>query len=198
MKDKIIQRANKILENDTAKKIYNKLFLDKLIQKTVKININDIDFDLCLKFTSDNIVLSEMQDKVDVEISGSLPSFIFYASTGNELLSSKIKISGDVETANALNGLIKETDILRDITVEIIGQKSSSTLFSILDPIKSKIDDSNKKNNDALSDFLKYDIDLIPTKEDINNYIDQVDEIKSRTERLMAKVKWAIFLEFLK
>ena len=189
MKDKIIQRANKILENDTAKKIYNKLFLDKLIQKTVKININDIDFDLCLKFTSDNIVLSEMQDKVDVEISGSLPSFILYASTGNELLSSKIKISGDVETANALNRLFKETDILRDITVEIIGQKSSSTLFSILDPIKSKIDDSNKKNNDALSDFLKYDIDLIPTKEDINNYIDQVDEIKSSTERLMAKVK---------
>jgi ubiquinone biosynthesis protein UbiJ len=36
---------------------------------------------------------------------------------------------------------------------------------------------------------LKYDIDLIPTKEDINNYIDQVDEIKSRTERLMAKIK---------
>jgi hypothetical protein len=44
-----------------------------------------------------------------------------------------------------LNGLFKETDILRDITVEIIGQKSSSTLFSILDPIKSKIDDSNKR-----------------------------------------------------
>ena len=88
-----------------------------------------------------------------------------------------------------MNGLFKETDILRDITVEIIGQKSSSTLFSILDPIKSKIDDSSKKNNDALSDFLKYDIDLIPTKEDINNYIDQVDEIKSRTERLMAKIK---------
>jgi len=33
MKDKIIQRANKILENDTAKKIYNNLILDKLIQK---------------------------------------------------------------------------------------------------------------------------------------------------------------------
>jgi len=62
-------------------------------------------------------------------------------------------------------------------------------LFSILDPIKSKIDESNKKNNDSLSNFLKYDIDLIPTKEDINNYIDQVDEIKSRTERLMAKIK---------
>ena len=107
MKDKIIQRANKILENDTAKKIYNNLILDKLIQKTIKININDIDFDLCLNFTSDNIVLSEMQDKVDVEISGSLPSFLLYASTGNELLSSKIKISGDVETANALNGVFK-------------------------------------------------------------------------------------------
>ena len=154
MKDKIIQRVNIILENDTAKKIYNNLFQNKLIQKTVKININDIDFDICLNFSSDSIVLSELEDKVDVEITGSLASFILYASTGNELLSSKIKISGDVETANALNGLFKETDILRDIAIEIIGQKSSSTLFSILDPIKSKIDESNKKNNDALSNFL--------------------------------------------
>ena len=91
MKDKIIQRVNIILENDTAKKIYNNLFQNKLIQKTVKININDIDFDICLNFSSDSIVLSELEDKVDVEITGSLASFILYASTGNELLSKKNK-----------------------------------------------------------------------------------------------------------
>ena len=66
MKDKIIQRVNIILENDTAKKIYNNLFQNKLVQKTVKININDIDFDICLNFSSDSIVLSELEDKVDV------------------------------------------------------------------------------------------------------------------------------------
>ena len=83
MKDKIIQRVNIILENDTAKKIYNNLLQNKIVQKTVKININDIDFDICLNFSSDSIVLSELEDKVDVEITGSLASFILYASTGN-------------------------------------------------------------------------------------------------------------------
>lgn len=189
MKDKIIKRINKILENETSKNIYISLFKDKLAQKKIKININDIEFAICLNFDSDNIVLSEDEDKVDVEITGSLASFILYASTGSELLSSKIKISGDVETANTINELFKKTDILRDIIVQMIGQKSASSLFSILDPIKSKIDQSSAKNKDALSKFLKYDIDLIPTKEDINNYIDQVDEIKSRTEKLLAKIK---------
>ena len=51
------------------------------------------------------------------------------------------------------------------------------------------MDKSSEKNKSALSDFLKYDISLVPTKDDINKYIDDVDEIKSRTERLISKIK---------
>ena len=74
--------------------------------------------------------------------------------------------------------------------MEVIGQKASSSLFSVLDPIKEKMDQSSEKNKSALSDFLKYDINLVPTKDDINKYIDDVDEIKSRTEKLISKIKW--------
>ena len=73
--------------------------------------------------------------------------------------------------------------------MEVIGQKASSSLFSVLDPIKEKMDKSSEKNKSALSDFLKYDISLVPTKDDINKYIDDVDEIKSRTEKLISKIK---------
>ena len=73
--------------------------------------------------------------------------------------------------------------------MEIIGQKSASSLFSVLDPIKEKMDKSSEKNKNALSDFLKYDTNLVPTKDDINKYIDDVDEIKSRTEKLISKIK---------
>jgi ubiquinone biosynthesis protein UbiJ len=48
---------------------------------------------------------------------------------------------------------------------------------------------SSERNKNALSDFLKYDISLVPTKEDINKYIDDVDEIKSRTDKLLNKIK---------
>jgi ubiquinone biosynthesis protein UbiJ len=51
------------------------------------------------------------------------------------------------------------------------------------------MDKSSEKNKSALSDFLKFDINLIPTRDDINKYIDDVDEIKSRTEKLISKIK---------
>ena len=77
--------------------------------------------------------------------------------------------------------------MFRAILVELIGQKSASSIFSILDPMKSKLGESNERYNESLSNFLKYDINLIPTKKEINDYIDQVDEIKSRTEKLLKK-----------
>ena len=49
--------------------------------------------------------------------------------------------------------------------------------------------ESSESNNESLSNFLKYDINLIPTKQEINDYLDQVDEIKTRTEKLVKKLK---------
>ena len=72
---------------------------------------------------------------------------------------------------------------------ELIGQKPTSTLFSIFDPLRNKIKESNQSNNESLSNFLKYDINLIPTKQEINDYLDQVDEIKTRTEKLVKRLK---------
>ena len=54
--------------------------------------------------------------------------------------------------------------------------------------MKTKLNESNKRYNEALSNFLKYDINLIPSKKEINDYIDQVDDIKSRTDKLLKKI----------
>ena len=117
-------------------------------------------------------------------------SLLFYGISGkSELFASKIKISGDVETANALNNLLQQSDIVRDIIVEIIGPKSASSLFSILDPLKNMMDKSKERNNVALSDFLRFDINMVPSKEDINDYIDAVDDVKTRTDKLLSRFK---------
>ena len=190
MRAVLIEKINTIFHTDASKNIYSDYFKDKLLNKIVKISIKDIKFNLFIKFQDETMILSEDETDHDVEISGTLSSFIFYSTVGgSELYSSKINISGDVETANSLNNLFKETDILRGIIMELIGQKASSALFSALDPIKDKMDQSSEENKNALSDFLKYDINLIPTKDDINSYIDEVDDIKSRTEKLLSKIK---------
>ena len=190
MKDKLVEKINIFLQTDSFKNIYNNYFKDKLHNKVVKISIVDITIELFIRFEDECMNLSVDEAQHDVEISGTLSSVMFYSAVGgNELYSSKINISGDIETANSLNNLFKETDILRGVIMEIIGQKASSSLFSILDPIKDKMDKSSETNKVALSNYLKYDINLVPTKDDINQYIDDVDEIKSRTEKLLNKIK---------
>ena len=55
--------------------------------------------------------------------------------------------------------------------------------------MKDKLKESSDINHESLSNFLKYDIELVPTKQEIDSYIDQIDDIKSRTEKLMKKIK---------
>ena len=47
-----------------------------------------------------------------------------------------------LESANSLNKFLKESGVIKAIIIEILGQKTSSSLFSILEPIKQKYDES--------------------------------------------------------
>ena len=190
MKEKIIKSINEVLSSGLSIKLYKELVPENLTNKIIKLSIEDISLELLLNFNEDKIIVLTDSDHQDVEISGTLSSFIFYASTGgSDLFSSKITITGDIESANALNSFFKESNLLRIIIIELIGQKPTSTLFSIFDPLKNKLKESSESNNESLSNFLKYDINLIPTKQEINDYLDQVDEIKTRTEKLVKKLK---------
>ena len=190
MKESVINKINSLFELEIFKKAYQDLVPEKLLSKKVNINVEDILFDISLIFERDKVFLTTSSNKNDVTVTGTLSSFIFYASSkGSDLFSSKINISGDVETANALNSFFKESDLLQIAVTNLLGQKSASTIFSIMNPIRNKFADVNKKNKNSLSEFLKYDINLIPTKSEINEFIDQVDDIKSRTEKLLKKVK---------
>ncbi len=190
MKEKIIERINEVLSSGLSIKLYKDLIQESLSTKIIKLTIEDIPFKLLLNFDKEKISVLTDSEHVDVEISGTLSSFIFYSSTGgSDLFSSKITITGDIESANALNSFFKESNLLRVIIVESLGQGPASTLFSILDPLKNKLKESSEKNNDSLANYLKYDINLIPSKQEINDYIDQVDDIKTRTEKLIKKLK---------
>ena len=190
MKEKIIESINEILGSVLSTKLYKELIHENLNTKIIKLSIEDISLELLLNFGEEKISVLKDSDHIDVEISGTLSSFLFYTSTGgSDLFSSKITITGDIESANALNSFFKESNLLRIIIIEMIGQKSTSTLFSIFDPLKNKLKESNDSNHESLSNFLKYDINLIPTKQEINDYIDQVDEIKTKTEKLIKKIK---------
>ena len=104
MKDQIIEQLNKVLNSEFSNRIYKDFVKEKLNSKIIKLNVEDFSFEILLNFENEKMSILENSNHVDVEISGTLTSFIFYTSSGaSDLFSSKITISGDVESANILN-----------------------------------------------------------------------------------------------
>ena len=94
MKNKLFEMINKVFNLETSKQIYINYIRDTLSSKIIKINIEDISFDIFLSFEDEKITFLSESDNVDVEISGTLTSFIFYTTTrGSDLFSSKININ---------------------------------------------------------------------------------------------------------
>ena len=97
MKDKIVEKINNLLDTELFKKLYIDFVKEKLSSKTIKLNIEDISLEVFLNFHDSKMTISTDSSSTDVEISGTLSSFIFYASTsGSDLFSSKISITVNI------------------------------------------------------------------------------------------------------
>ena len=46
----------------------------------------------------------------------------------------------------------------------------------------------NKQKN--MRDYLIHDLRVLPSKNEVEKFLDEVDEVKSRTERLMKKLNY--------
>ena len=169
------------MPNDLLKDINN---------KKIKINIVDIQQDVCIKIDEKMIVLVEKLDDVDVEISSSFINFLFFIlSKGSDTYSSKINISGDIETANKFNEILSKSSELRELIANYIGGENFAKIESVFSNVTSKLSDLVGDKQKDIKDYLIHDLEVLPSKKEIENFLDEVDEVKSRTEKLMKKIK---------
>tara|TARA_B100000941_G_scaffold62431_1_gene41285 strand:+ start:20732 stop:21307 length:576 start_codon:yes stop_codon:yes gene_type:complete len=169
------------MPNDLLKDINN---------KKIKINIVDIQQDVCIKIDEKMIVLVEKLDDVDVEISSSFINFLFFIlSKGSDTYSSKINISGDIETANKFNEILSKSSELRELISNYIGGENFAKIESVFSNVTSTISDLVGDKQKDIKDYLIHDLEVLPSKKEIEKFLDEVDEVKSRTEKLMKKIK---------
>lgn len=169
------------MPNDLLKDINN---------KKIKINIVDIQQDICIKIDEKRIVLVEKLDDVDVEISSSFINFLFFIlSKGSDTYSSKINISGDIETANKFNEILSKSSELRELISNYIGGENFAKIESVFSNVTSTISDLVGDKQKDIKDYLIHDLEVLPSKKEIEKFLDEVDEVKSRTEKLMKKIK---------
>ena len=181
---------NRFLSSEKIlRSIPDSLFTD-LAEKIIKLRIDDISYDIYLELSENSITLSESSDKFDVEIKSSLANYLlFILSRGSSSYSSKIIINGDVDTASKFNSILSDSENIKSIIAKLVGEKKFIFLEKMYGLVSDNIGILSSDMENSIRDYIVFDLDLVPTKDEINNYLNEVDDLNSRTEKLLQKFK---------
>ena len=181
---------NRFLSSEKIlRSIPDSLFTD-LAEKIIKLRIDDISYDIYLELSENSITLSESSDEFDVEIKSSLANYLlFIISRGSSSYSSKIIINGDVDTASKFNSILSDSENIKSIIAKLVGEKKFIFLEKMYGLVSDNIGILSSDMENSIRDYIVFDLDLVPTKDEINNYLNDVDDLNSRTEKLLQKFK---------
>tara|TARA_Y100000816_G_scaffold171196_1_gene122939 strand:+ start:252 stop:833 length:582 start_codon:yes stop_codon:yes gene_type:complete len=186
----VLSIINRFLSSEKIlKSIPDSVFTD-LAEKIIKLRIDDISYDIYVELSKDRIVLSESSDEYDVEIKSSLANYLlFIISRGSSTYSSKIIINGDVDTASKFNSILSDSENVKSIIAKLVGKKKFIFLEKMYGLVSDNIGILSSDMENSIRDYIVFDLDLVPTKDEINNYLNEVDDLNSRTEKLLQKFK---------
>lgn len=181
---------NRFLSSEKIlKSIPDSLFTD-LAEKIIKLRIDDMSYDIYLELRENSITLSESSEEFDVEIKSSLANYLlFIISRGSSSYSSKIIINGDVDTASKFNSILSDSENIKSIIAKLVGEKKFIFLEKMYGLVSDNIGILSSDMENSIRDYIVFDLDLVPTKDEINNYLNEVDDLNSRTEKLLQKFK---------
>ena len=114
---------------------------------------------------------------------------LFILSKGSDKFSSKIIINGDIETANKFNKFLGSSEKVKEIVIHLLGEDRATELEDKSERLINFFKDIIKKSSKDMVDLLTDDLSFITSKADINKYLDDVDDLKSRTDKLYQKYK---------
>ena len=185
---KVLDYCNEILQGERFSKIFPEKFLDEIDDKKVKIYYTKINLELFLKVKENSFILLESTKDFDVEfIASPLDFFMYIISKGSDKFSDRIKINGDVNTANKINDFLYKSEKFRLIISNLVGSEKAEKIENIYVRLRTNINNFFESATNDLSDFILEDITLLPTKDNINQFLDDVDNLRSRTDKLLKK-----------
>ena len=114
---------------------------------------------------------------------------LFILSKGSDKFSSKIIINGDIDTANKFNKFLSSSEKIKEVLIHLIGKDKTKNIENSIRSFSSFFNDIFSSSTSDIVDFLTDDLTVLPSKSDVNQFLDEVDSLKSRTDKLYQKYK---------
>jgi len=189
-KSSAIEYINKLLQSDAFNKSIPDNFLSEINNKKIKINLKDINYSTILHISDNTIIILDEEGNYDVELITTPATLaLFILSKGSDKFSSKIIINGDIDTANKFNNFLSSSEKIKEILIHLIGKEKTKDIEKGIKSLTVFFNDIFSSSTSDLVDFLTDDLTVLPTKSDVNQFLDEVDSLKSRTDKLYQKYK---------
>ena len=139
------------------------------------------------------VSLSSDPERADVTITGSPADFLAMAKTrrdGSPLAAGKVDIEGDLATAQQIQALMADMSIdfeglLAERTGDVFARQVGRGVRAGIDWMRQ----SHATLERDLSEYLRFELGLLPVREDIETFVSECAALAEDVDRLRARVQ---------
>jgi len=167
--------------------------LIKLANKKIAFDFVGLNVKIILLITKEGLVRCKPDDElVDVTIKASVTTFLgIMLSSENSRAASAgaMEISGDVGLAQEFLSILKTLDIdWEELASQWIGDLPAHKLGNLFRTTRKFAKEIRQTIGLDISEYLRYEKEILPEQEEIDEYISAVDVIRNDCERLKQRI----------
>tara|TARA_B100001996_G_C18671121_1_gene596782 strand:+ start:535 stop:1104 length:570 start_codon:yes stop_codon:yes gene_type:complete len=185
----VIEKINEFISIAIENSNIERNDFSDLNKKKIAIILRNTSTIIYLNILDDTIILSEnIELEPDLTLEGSPIAFLnYFSNIGGD---HSISISGEASLAESFSNIAKKINIdweqiLSEYTNDDIAFYSSR-FFSLFKNKAKEIEGSFLRN---MKEYIRDETDIIPSKDSINNYIKEVDNLSNKLDVLDIKLK---------
>ncbi|SIS43594.1 ubiquinone biosynthesis accessory factor UbiJ [Neptunomonas antarctica] len=167
--------------------------LQRLSGKIIQIEADDLQQSVfILPFNAGMQLQSHIEGEADVTLSGSSNRLLQLLSSDNKaelFFGNGISVTGESALANQFQNLLADTRIdweglLAEHTGDLAAHQISDAVKGQISFVKH-VSDSLREN---LHEYIQEELRILPTRPETDAFMDAVDNLKDRTDRLTARI----------
>jgi len=175
------------LDPDSEQKI------QKLDGKLVALELRGLDMTLFFVGEQNKLSIRSVADETaDAVISATplmLAQMTVQKNADKALFAGKMKISGDLDCAQALQDILGDTDIdWEEHLSSLVGDVVAHQVGRGVRGLFNWASNSSSSLQEDLSEYLIHEVKLLPDAEDLENFLNKVDTIRSDIERFSIRL----------
>ena len=189
MKDTIIAVLNRYIESDQERAIG----LDQIKGKLIRLTVRELDKTLSLR-VKQRYLEDEPDSEVDADVEiiislKILPEFLMGTDQDKLIKSGGIEIKGDAHIASVFQNTLREIEI--DWEEQLSRYTGDAVAYQIgrgVNVARSFGRQMRDNMRQDVRDYLQDNVQAAATKDEVDQFIQDVDSVRAKTDRLEARL----------